>query len=91
MAFVNGPVSWNLDTCEDIESPEFERKYRAVLTELAKFVGAACNTGDIEAFQFLMHYTTMIFNGGYKVLKECFDEKKLKTFEEFIKEVEMNN
>ena len=69
MAFVNGPISWNLDICEDIESTEFEQKYKEVLTELAKFVGAACNTGDIEAFQFLIHYTHMIFKGGYEIIR----------------------
>jgi hypothetical protein len=86
----NGPISWNLETIEDIEAPEFEKKYKAVLTELSKFIGAACNTGDIEAFQFLIHYTTLIFQGGYEVLKESFDDKKTKNFEQFLKKMNIS-
>ena len=86
-ASVNGPIRWNFDNEPEIEQPEFEKKYRDVLTELAKFVGAACNTGDIEAFQFLIHYTTLIFQGGYEVLKESLDDKKSKTFKEFCQKM----
>lgn len=87
MAYSNGPATWNLEPVEDIESKEFEKKYKAVLTELSKFVGAACNCGDVEAFQFLIHYTAIIFEAGYEVLKESFDEKKAKTFQEFLKKM----
>jgi len=88
-AKVNGPASWNIEPVEDIESPEFEKKYRDVLTELSKFVGAACNTGDIEAYQFLVNYVALIMQAGYEVLKESFDEKKSKTFEEFLKKIDI--
>ena len=89
-AKVCGPVSWNLDLDPKIEQPEFEKKYGEVLTELAKFVGAACNVQDYEAFSFLMHYVTLIFQGGYQVLKETLDEKKSKTFQEFLKKMNIS-
>jgi len=84
----NGPAGWIIEK-KLKGSSQFERKYREVLTELSKFVGAACNTGDIEAFQFLIHYTTMIFEGGFEVLKESFEEDKKTTFEDFKKRMGM--
>jgi hypothetical protein len=93
MAFVAGSASWILDQNEEIESsPEFEKKYEDVLTELSKFVGAACNTGDIEAYQFLIHYTHLIFKGGYEVLKEVYGEvEKSKDFQDFLNKVGIFN
>jgi len=52
-AKASGPASWVIETKLD-GSTEFEKKYREVLIELSKFVGAACNTADVEAFQFLI-------------------------------------
>ena len=82
-----GPAKWITEPIEEIEAPEFEKKYREVLTELSKFVGAACNTGDVEAFQFLVHYITLIMTSGFEVLKEVHGEEKSKIFEDFCKKV----
>lgn len=89
VAKANGPASWVIE--DKLKgSSEYERKYREVLIELSKFVGAACNTGDIEAFQFLIHYTSLIFQGGYEVLKDSFEEVKKITFQDFMKKVGTN-
>jgi hypothetical protein len=86
-AIVNGPATWNLESTEDIDAPEYEKKYKEVLTELSKFVGAAANKGDIEAYSFLVHYCELILRSGFEVLKEVYGEEKQKTFDEFCKKV----
>jgi len=80
-----GTASWVIE--DKLKgSPEFEKKYKEVLMELTKFVGAACNTADVEAFQFLIHYTALIFQSGYEVLKESLDDiNKSKDFKDFLK------
>jgi hypothetical protein len=82
-----GPISWNLETIEDIDAPEFENKYGDCLEELSKHVGEVANAGNIDAFQFLIHYTEMIMQSGFKLLKEVVDDQKSKTFEDFCKKV----
>ena len=86
-AEVNGPIGWNLDSDSEIEAPEYAKKYSEVLTELSKFVGAAANTGDIEAYRFLVHYTTLIMQSGFELLKEVIDDKKSKNLQEFMKKI----
>jgi len=86
-AKASGPGSWVIEKKLD-GSPEFEKKYKKVLTELSKYVGAAVNTGDVAAYQFFIHYTALIFQSGYEVLKETLgDVEKSKDLTDFIKKV----
>jgi hypothetical protein len=43
-AIIDGDASWIIEGLEEIETNgEFEKKYKEVLIEQSKFVGAACN------------------------------------------------
>ena len=65
-----------------------ETRYKAILTELAKYIGEASNSGDIDAYKFLLHYTQLIFQCGFEVLKETLGEvEKSKDFETFTKKM----
>jgi len=86
-AKASGPGSWVIEKKLD-GSPEFGKKYKKVLTELANYVGGAANGGNVAAYQFLIHYTALIFQSGYEVLKETLgDVKKSKDLTDFIKKV----
>ena len=92
-AKVNGPISWNFDSDNDFNpNAEYEKKYAAVLTELAKYTGAACNCGDAKAFEFILDHAALIFQAGFEVLKESVGEvKKSKNLKEFMKKMSISN
>ena len=86
-AKVNGKATWIIDE----PSNELEKKYKGILTELAQTVGACVNSGDIEAYQFLLNHAALIFQGDFEVLKETVEGVKSKTFNDFLKKVGLNN
>ena len=85
----NDNLTWHLSN--EVESSEYQKKYGKCLKELSKFVGACANTGDCAAYEFLIIYTTLIFQSGFEALKEVMGEKKSKNLQDFMKKVVILN
>jgi hypothetical protein len=66
-------------------SKELEERYRPILTELSKCVGAAANSGDIQAYKFLIDHILIIMQTGFDILKDVHKEYMPNTMEDFFK------
>jgi len=66
-------------------SNELEAKYRPILTEFAKSVGAAANTNNLEEYKFLLNNILIILQTGFDLLKRVDGTFTALPFEDLMK------